>query len=385
MAAIDLTVPPLEELVLRRSAKWSEHPPHVLPSTIAEMDFPVAPAITSVLREAVERHDFGYPAGEPTALFDAFVGFAGRRLGWTVDPARVSVAADVMVALTELARVLAGPSGEVVFASPAYPPFWGAPTDIGLTPVAIPLLDDGAFDLAALDARLRSGARVVVLANPHNPTGRVLPRAELEAIAEVTDRHGAWVISDEIHSPLVLPGAVHVPWHEVSDAARRRGFVLTSASKAFNLAGLKASLTVTASPETDAVMRRLDSLGHHAGLLGVTTMEAAFAHGDDWLDAVIAQLAENRDCLGALLTEHLPEVRWTPPQGTYLAWLDCRALGLPGEAADAFLERGDVAVGAGSRYDHEGGAGFVRLNFATSPALLEETVRRMAVAAAAAS
>lgn len=381
--AVDLTVPPLAELAARRSEKWSQHPPHVLSSTVAEMDFPVAPAVTEVLREAIERHDFGYPVGAPASLFEAFAGFAQRRLTWSPDPARMTLTPDVMVALGELARALSGPGGEVVFAAPAYPPFWAAPASIGLKPVAICLLPDGSFDLAALDARLSAGARVVLLANPHNPTGRVLTRAELEAIADLAAHHDAWVISDEIHAPLVLPGAEHVVWHEVSATARQRGFVLTSASKAFNLAGLKAALIVTASEETDAVVRDLPPIGHHAGLLGVTASEAAFAQGDAWLDAVLVQIAANRDQLGALLAEHLPEARWTPPQGTYLAWIDLREYALPGEAADVLLAHGDVALASGSKYDPQDGAGFVRLNMATSPALLKEAVRRMAVAIAA--
>jgi cystathionine beta-lyase len=218
---------------------------------------------------------------------------------------------------------------------------------------------------------------VLLLANPHNPTGRVLPRDELEAIADACAEHDAWVLADEIHAPLVLPGAVHTPWLEVSDAARERGVSLISASKAFNLAGLKAALLITASDRARDAVASLPPLGDHAGLLGIVAAEAAFTDGDPWLDAVIALFDHNRTLLGERLAAELPEVRWSPPAGTYLAWLDCRGLGLGDDPAEPFLQRGRIALGQGPRYGAEG-RGFVRLNFGTSPELVAEMVRRMA-------
>jgi cystathionine beta-lyase len=207
----------------------------------------------------------------------------------------------------------------------------------------------------------------------------VLLRSELEQIAEVCAARDAWVLADEIHAPLVLPGARHIPWLEVSDAARACGVALTSASKAFNVAGLKAALAVTASqPARDAV-RRLPPLGERAGLLGVLAAEAAFVDGDEWLDALLAQLDANRSLVADRLASELPDIVWRPPHGTYLAWLDCRRLGLGPEPAATFLQRGRVALGRGLDYGRSG-AGFVRLNFGTSPELVTETVRRMAAA-----
>jgi cystathionine beta-lyase len=243
----------------------------------------------------------------------------------------------------------------------------------------VPLAPGGEFDLDALRAELRAGTRVLLLANPHNPTGRVLPRSELEALAELCAEHDAWVLADEIHAPLVLTGASHTPWLEVSDAARERGVSLISASKAFNLAGLKAALLVTASDRAREVVAALPPLGDHAGLLGIVGAEAAFTDGDPWLDAVLARLDANRTLLGERLAAELPEVAWSPPSGTYLAWLDCRALGLGDDPADAFLRRGRIALGQGPRYG-DPGRGFVRLNFGTSPELVTEAVRRMASA-----
>jgi cystathionine beta-lyase len=189
-----------------------------------------------------------------------------------------------------------------------------------------------------------------------------------------------WVIADEIHAPLVLPGATHVPWLELSDAARSCGFALTSASKAFNLAGLKAALLVTASERTRAAADRLPALAEHAGLLGVLASEVAFSDADDWLDAVLIQLDANRTLLGRLLAEQLPEVRWTPPQASYLAWLDCRALDLGDDPAAVFLDRGRVALAPGVNYGPQSGKGHVRLNFGTSAELVGDMVQRMIAA-----
>ncbi len=377
--AVDLAVPDVATLQRRRSDKWAGWPEGVQALTIAEMDFPLAPAVSAALHAAVDRHDLGYAPAAPALLRNAFAGFAARRLGWTVDPDQVTLVPDVMAGLIELCRVLVEPGGIVAFASPAYPPFYRELPEAGVRTLGIPLRPDGSFDLDRLEQALADGTRVVILANPHNPTGRVLPRVELAALAALCDLHGAWVLADEIHAPLVLPGAVHTPWLEVSAAARRCGFALTSASKAFNVAGLKAALLVTADAATAEQVARLPDLADRAGLLGVVAAEAAFTSGDGWLDEVLARLDANRALLGELLADRLADVSWTPPEGTFLAWLDCRRLGLGDDPARHFLERGRVALSPGLDYGPEG-AGFVRLNFATSPELVTAAVDRMASA-----
>jgi cystathionine beta-lyase len=379
-AAIDLRVPGLEALHARRSEKWAGHPPDVLVSTIAEMDFALAPTVSEVVKAAVARDDLGYSSPEaPRTLRQAFVGFAERRLDWTVDPEQVRLVPDVMAGLVELCRILVEPGGVVAFATPAYPPFFAELPQAGVRLRELELREDGRLDLNVLEAVLGEGVRVLVLVNPHNPTGRAVARTELEQIAELCAAYDAWVLADEIHAPLVLHGARHIPWLEVSDAARARGVALTSASKAFNIAGLKAALAVTAAPPARDALRRLPPLGERAGLLGVLAAEAAFLEGDEWLDAVLALLGSNRDLLADNLAIQLPDLAWRPPQGTYLAWLDCRRLDLGPEPAAIFLDRGRVALSRGLDYGQPG-AGFVRLNFATSPELVIETVSRMAAA-----
>jgi cysteine-S-conjugate beta-lyase len=174
----------------------------------------------------------------------------------------------------------------------------------------------------------------------------------------------------------VLPGGEHTPWLEVSDAARACGVALTSASKAFNVPGLKAAQLVTASDRARRAVARLPDLSDQVGLLGILAAEAAFTEGDEWLEAVLDQLDANRSLLGERLAAELPAIRWRPPEASYLAWLDCRALDLGDDPRETFLERGRVALSSGLNYGREG-AGFARLNFGTSPELAAEAVRRM--------
>ena len=374
---VDLAVPGLGALHERRSEKWSLYEPDVLSLTIAEMDFPVAAPIRDALLAAIGRSDLGYAVPAPRTLSAGLAAFAQSRLAWSIDPEQVTVVPDVMLGLVELCRLVAAPGEAIGFATPAYPPFFRELAIAGLRLVEVSLRSDGAIDLDALDIALSDGLRAFILANPHNPTGRVLPRPELEAIAERCAAHGTWVFADEIHAPLVLPGARHVPWLEVSDAARRFGVSLTSASKAFNLAALKTAFIVTAGDEARALVTRLGPQHDHASLLGEIAAEVAFRDGDDWLDAVITQLDRNRSQLQTDLASRLPQIRWRPPQATYLGWLDCTALGLGPEPAEVFLEHGRVALGPGLNYG-SAGAGHVRLNFATSPAHLTDAVSRMA-------
>ena len=276
--------------------------------------------------------------------------------------------------------MLLAPGDAVAFATPAYPPF------LAELPQAAPRLRE----LPLRRGRLRSTSKRWSARSPTASAcscsrtrttrpGRVLPRAELEAIADRCAAHDAWVLADEIHAPLVLAGAQATPFLEVGESARECGIALTSASKAFNLAGLKAAVAVTASTRARAAVARLPDLADRCGLLGVVAAEAAFTDGDPWLDAVLDRLAGNRTLLGELVARELPGVEWTPPQASYLAWLDCRGLGLGDDPAAHFLARGRVALSPGLDYGSSG-AGFVRLNFGTSPELVAELVRRMAAA-----
>ena len=375
----DLKVPGLSQMHARRSEKWAVEDDDVLSLTVAEMDFPVAASIREAVQDAVAGSDLGYATPVTPELSAALAGFAKRRLRWAIDPEQVTVVPDVMVGLVELCRLLVEPGAAVAFASPAYPPFFVELREAQRRLVTIGLDPTGRVDLDALDRALAQGTRALVLANPHNPTGRVLALTELQAIAERCASAHAWVLADEIHAPLVLPGATHNPWLEVSDAARACGVAFTSASKAFNLAALKTAFAVTAGDAPRDAVGRLGPQHDHASVLGAIATEIAFRECDEWLDTVIGQLDRNRAQLARELADRLPEVRWAPPEATYLAWLDCRRLSLGDDPAAAFLRDGRVALGRGLDFGPEG-AGHVRLNFATSPAHLSDATGRMVTA-----
>jgi cystathionine beta-lyase len=373
----------LDALRERRSAKWRTYAPDVLPAFVAEMDFPLAEPLRAALLAAIEHDDCGYPS--PGPLGDAFAAFAAARFGWEVDPERVVLTPDVVTGIEELLLVLTEPGDGVVVTPPVYGPFFSTVRATGRQVVEAPLVDrDGVWelDLDALERAFAAGAAAFLLCNPHNPTGRVFSRAELEEVARLATRHGVIVLSDEIHAPLTLGGATHVPYVTLGEEAAAHGLVLASASKAWNIAGLKCAVVVSGSEAGAELAGKLSpTLRYHAGHLGVIGSVAAFAEGGEWLDALLRHLDLNRRRLAMLLERELPAVRYAMPEAGYLAWLDCRGLGLGDDPAAAFLERGRVALSPGPHYG-TGGEGFARLNIGTSGALLEEAVRRMAAAIA---
>jgi cysteine-S-conjugate beta-lyase len=373
-----LTELSLERLRLRRSAKWGRYPADVLPAWVAEMDFPLAEPVRVALAEAVELDDTGYAWPEAVGLAEAFAEFAGRRLGWEVDPARVSPANDVVAALTAVLREVTEPGDRVVINTPVYHPFFAVIEEVGCELVEAPLRE-GELDPEAVAAAFSAGARALILCSPHNPAGSVPRREQLAAIAAAAAEHGAWVLADEIHAPLTLPGAEHVPFLAVSAEAAEHGIAFSSASKTFNLAGLHCAQIIAASERAAAILARLPFGATHCGHFGAIGSVAAFREGDEWLDAVLAVLDHNRGLLAALLAERLPEVGYAPPRAGYLAWLDFRALDLGEDPSEPLLERGRVALNPGPAFGPNG-AGFARLNIGTAPALMEEAVDRIAKA-----
>lgn len=366
---------PEERLRRRRSAKWAMYP-GALPAWVAEMDFPLAPPVKRALAEAIELDDCGYAAPVELGLADAFAGFAAARLGWQVDPAQVTASANVVAAITDVLRQLVEPGARIVINTPVYHPFFAIVEEVGGELAEAPLRD-GELDLEAIERELSAGAAALILCSPHNPTGGVPSREQLAAIADSAAEHDAWVLADEIHAPLTLPGAEHVPFLTVSEAAREHGIAFCSASKTFNLAGLQCAQMVTASERAAAVIEGLPFRAKHGGHLGAIASIAAFREGGPWLDDVLAVLDNNRALLGELLAARLPEVGYAPPSAGYLAWLDFRQLGLGEDPAAAILERGGLALNSGPTFGPQG-AGFARLNFGTSPALVEAAVERIA-------
>jgi cysteine-S-conjugate beta-lyase len=372
-----------DQLRRRTSEKWTAYPPDVLPAHIAEMDFALAPPIARVLREAIDAGDVGYAAASHSELAETFAGFAERRWSWDVDPARVVAVPDVMVGVAELLRVLTRPGDGVVINTPVYPPFFSVIAETERTAVEVPLLEGDErlrLPLDGIHRALADGADAVLLCNPHNPTGYVAAEEELLALAGIVLEHDAILLSDEIHGPLVQPGKRHLPFCSLPADACETAITLTSASKGWNIAGLKCGLAIAASERMrDALAALPVDLHDRVGHLGVRATVAALAEGEPWLDELREYLAGTHAFVQRLLAEYLPDVVCQPAQATFLAWLDCRTLGLGDDPAEHFLTHGRVALHPGPLFGPPG-RGFVRLNVGTSRALVEEAVRRMASA-----
>lgn len=369
----------VDRLRRRRTVKWSLYGPDVLAAWVAEMDFDVAPVVRSAILDAVEREDFGYVEGDLSPLTTACADFLETTFSWAVSPKRILPVADVLAGISIAFDVFLPAGAGVVVPTPAYPPFFEVVELSGRPVVPAPMVRDGGratLDLDAIDAGLAAGAAGVLLCNPHNPTGRVLGADELGPLATLVDRHGARVVADEVHAALVYPGVEHVPYATVSDAAANHSVTVISASKAFNIAGLKCAQLI-ATNHADAVQLRQLPVFAVPGPtpIGVAASIAAFRDGRDWLRALIGYLDGNRARLLEYLGAELPGVQCETPEATFLSWIDCTALGLA-DPARFFLDQARVAVSDGPSFG-TGFDQFVRLNFATSRALLQRIVGSM--------
>ena len=362
--------------------KWTRYGA-AIGAFVAEMDFGTAPEVTAALHDAVDRGRLGYLTTEAARdLARACSGWQRRRYGWEVPEHRIGPIADVVAGLQATIEHFT-PPGAVVLPTPAYMPFLDVPGLMGRELVQVPMVErDGrsTYDLDALAAAFDRGGQLFVHVNPHNPLGRVFTAEEQLALADVVERAGVRVFADEIHAPLVLPGAVHRPYASLSAATARHTVTATAASKAWNLAGLKTAQLILGNDEDAAHWERVGVLATHgASTPGVLAGIAAYDAGGPWLDGVLDYLDGNRRHLAELLAELLPGVRWIPPEGTYLAWLDCRDLRLPAPAGEFFLAEAGVAMVDGPECGAPG-AGHVRLNFATPRPVLTTIVERMAEA-----
>lgn len=380
MSATPLEALPLHELRERSSTKWRRYPDDVLPLFVAEMDFALAPAITRRLQRAVELGDTGYTPPQP-GVREAFVEYSQRRSGWTVDPKHVFWTGDVMMGVVEILRRIIDPGDRVVIMPPVYPPFYDSVEEAGAVVERVPLArtDDGwEIDLAGVEEALAAGARAVLLCSPHNPTGTVHSRESLAALAEIAATYGAIVVSDEIHAPLTYREGAFTPFTAASTTAADVGYIVTSASKSYNLAGLKCAVMVAATDERAAVLRALpDEVEWRTGLFGaLSNVEAYAPESDAWLESLLARLDENRHLLVDLLAEHVPGAVYRLPDAGFLAWVDLTALGWGDNPAVKILREAKVALHLGPHFGVEGN-GYVRINFACAPEVLREAVERI--------
>ena len=377
-----------DEIIERRgtdSFKWQHYGRDVLPLWVADMDFRSPEPVVRALRERAEHGVFGY-AMAPDELREVLVARLARLYGWQVPPEALVFLPGVVMGTNLAAHAVGGPGDGVLIQTPVYPPFLSIAPNTGRTPQSMELTrgenGDYTIDYAAFDAAFTDRTRLFVLCNPHNPVGRVLRRDELECLAEICLRHDTVICSDEIHCDLLFQGQQHLPIAALAPEIGDRTITLMAPSKTFNVAGLVCSFAVVTNR---ALRKRFQAA--HAGLvslvnlMGYTAALAAYRDGQTWLDELLAYLEGNRDLLYEYVNTQLPGVRMSKPEGTYLAWLDCRGAGIQDNPYAFFLKEACVALNDGATFG-AGGEGFVRLNFGCPRAVLAEALECMRAALA---
>ena len=375
----------LSELQTHRSEKWRAFPKEILPLPVAEMDFPVADPIRQTLREMIDHSDLGYLGAIPE-MGVAFAGFAQRRWGWTVDPLQVRIAADVGVGIVEVLRVITKPGDKILINSPVYPNFFTWCNETHLEHVDVPLTQseeevNGShwiLDWDGIEKAYASGIKAHLICNPHNPLGRVYTHEELNRLAQLAKKHNVYLLSDEIHAPLTYTEQKFTPFLSISETAREVGITITAASKGWNIAGLKCAIIVTDNAAMFETLNAIAPATHYrASLLGAFATVTAFEKGEPWLDSLMVQLDQNRKLVADLVAAKTPGVGYRIPHCSYLAWLDLTTFNLGEDPSAVLIDKAKVAFVPGIRFGAQS-AQFVRLNFATSPEILEEAFNRLA-------
>ena len=374
----------LEELRARTGEKWRQYGDEALAAWVADMDFAQAPEIRRALATMIEIGDLGYPQNPtPQSLPTVFSERMAKRFRWSVDPQRVEVITEVVQGLYVGLEVYSEPGDGAVIQTPIYPPFLHASHEMRRRAIEVPLVPGQQrheIDFDRLRASIDARTRIFMLCNPHNPCGRVFTRSELEGIAALALEHDLVVLADEIHADLVFSVHEHVPFATLGPEVEARTVTFMSASKSFNIAGLRCAVAAFGS---DELKRRFMSVPRHLrggiGSLGLVATRVAWEQAQGWLDRVLLQLERNRDFLSDFLARELPEVGHLSPEGTYLAWLDLSRIDLPTDPASYLLERARVALSDGTAFGTVG-KGHVRLNFATSLPILREILERTAAA-----
>jgi len=369
----------LDELRKRKSSKWRHYPNDVLPLPVAEMDFPMAPAVKAGLQDMLDRSDTGY-LGEFPELFEAFAKFSKNRWNWQPDSSQIRMATDVGVGIVEVMRTLIKAGDKVMLNSPVYENIWKWITEVHAELVDVPLSEDGLnykLDLEAIEREYAKGVKLHILCHPHNPVGIIYTRSELETMATLAKKYGVIILSDEIHGPLTFNKKEFFPFLSVSDDAKEVGIIITSASKSFNFAGLKCALIITESIKLKEKINAMPpAVTWRASLFGAVASTAAYSDSQEWLDGVLITLDENRNLVKKLIDAKTPTIKYRIPDFGYLAWLDVSSLGLGSDPAAKILERSKLALNAGILYGPKH-SNFVRFNFGTSEEIINQAFERL--------
>lgn len=362
----------------RSSSKWRRFPADVLPMHVAEMDFEVAEPIRKKLSEMVENSDLGY-LGPLPEIAPAFADYALDAWGWEIEQSGLKMATDVGVAAVEILRAVAEPGDQVLINSPVYAAFFAWISEANCVPADAPLrLQDGRWelDLAAIEQKYREGVKIHLICSPQNPVGTVHTAQELTELARLAEQYDVLVISDEIHAP--LSWVPFTPYLALGEAAERTGVTITSSSKAWNTAGLKAGFLITQSDQVRQKLKRLpDAMQWRSSILGAFGMVAAFTAGRDWLEQTVEQLQDNLEHLHLEVSRLLPKAKLFEMESTYLAWIDLSEYRI-GDPQSVILKEGKVSLVPGQDHGGEQYKDFVRFNFASSKERITEAVRRIA-------
>jgi cysteine-S-conjugate beta-lyase len=373
-----------DEIIDRKnsdSGKWKQYPTDVLPLWVADMDFKSPDAVIEALKQRIEHGVFGYPAAS-AGLSEAVVDWMAKRHGWAISTEQLLFVPGVIAGFNLVAQAFVG-SGKILVQTPAYPPFLHVAENAPAAEIRNQLVigkDHYEIDFDAFEAQAAAGASVFMLCNPQNPSGRVFTRPELERLAEICLRHNLLICSDEIHSDLIFTGHRHIPMASIAPEVAARTITLVAPSKTFNVAGLKTAIAIAPSKEMlqQLIKAKKGVLGS-PNLLGQVAAEAAYRHGEAWLEALLLYLQNNRDYLSTFISRHLPGINYLPSQGTYLAWLDCRSLNLPESPYQFFLKEAKVGLNDGKEFGANS-EGFVRINFGCPLPILKEALNRMQTA-----
>ncbi len=369
------------------SIKWRAYDPDVLPMWVADMDFVSPEPVIRALRERVEHGVFGYPVGlmnfpkEVPDFRQTIVERMFTLYNWHIEPEDVLLLPGVITGFNLACHTLAGPNEAVLVQTPVYPPILHAAERTGILHQEMELTRgaDGAYytDWDSFESSLTAETRLFILCNPQNPVGRVFQRDELERLAQSCLRRGVTMVSDEIHCDLVFTGYQHIPIASLDAEIAQHTITLIAPSKTYNIAGLQCSLAIIQNRELrKRYLKARQGLVPWVNLMGMIAAQAAYQEGQEWLEQVLAYLEANRDFLDDYVRTELPGIEMRKPEGTYLAWLDCRQAGIPDNPHQFFLEKGRVAFNDGVTFG-QGGEGFVRLNFGCPRATLVEALNRM--------
>jgi cystathionine beta-lyase len=368
------------------SIKWNAYDADVLPLWVADMDFPAPEPVLRALHERVEHGIFGYPAvsnrpGELGELRQVLVERLENLYGWQVGPDELLFLPGVVTGLNLACHALAEPGGGVLVQTPVYPPFLRTADNSGMLRQEMELsrIPDGSYEInwETFEAAISDQTRIFTLCNPHNPVGRVFRRDELEKMAEICLRHGVVICSDEIHCDLLFSGQRHIPIASLDAEVAQQTITLMAPSKTFNIAGLQCSFIVVQNPQLRSKLQAAHKgLVAWVNVLGLTAGLSAYRDGQEWLDQLLVYLESNRELVYDFVAREMRGVSLAKPEGTYLAWLDCRQAGIDGNPYEFFLKQARVALNDGATFG-KGGEGFVRLNFACPRHRLVDALERM--------